>query len=234
VHKAFEIRGEDENAIVEERISISMPTKYGDVMVSGQPDLIDPAGKTLYDYKCTSVWTFILGGKPEWETQLNIYRWMATQHLGLEIEQIKVVAIFRDWRPADYKNAQKQNPFAPDYPECKIGLIDIPLIPLDAVRRNVIKLIERHMKEQDTPDAKLPFCNDEARWCRNGCFAVRKAGGKRALPGGVHQSFEDAKAFAAQQSVPVEIDERPGRNIKCESYCDGAPFCNQWKQLQGG
>jgi hypothetical protein len=232
VHSAFERRGSAEDVIVEERMTVHVPTKYGTVSVSGKPDLVDLSDLTLYDYKCTSVWAFILGGKPEWEKQLNIYRWMLKECKGIEIKHIKVCAVYRDWARRAYEEAQKKNPFSCDYPECNIGIIDIPLVPYEAVASNVVKLIERHKSQEDKTDNQLMLCTDDDRWCRESCWAVKKKGGKRALSGGLHPTQEAAMAFAATQAVPTEIERRTGRNIKCESYCSAAAFCNQWKAIQ--
>jgi hypothetical protein len=232
VHTAFERRGNAHDVVVEERMAVPVQTKYGIVQLSGKPDLIDLSDATLYDYKCTSVWAFILGGKPEWEKQLNIYRWMIQKTRDFEIKQIKVCAVYRDWARRAYEEALKKNPFACEYPECNIGIIDVPLVPFSAVESNVIKLIERHKSQEDLPDDKLMLCSDEDRWCRESCWAVKKKGGKRAMTGGLHATQEEAIAFAAKQAVPTEIERRTGRNIKCESYCSGAAFCNQWKAIQ--
>lgn len=232
VHSAFELRGSADHVIVEGRMSATIPTKFGDVILSGKPDLVDLSDSTLYDYKCTSVWAFILGGKPEWEKQLNIYRWLLKECNGIEIKNIKVIAVYRDWAKRAYEEASKKNPFNCEYPECNIGVIDVPLVPYEAVRGNVIKLIERHKSQEDKSDNQLSFCTDEERWCRDSCWAVKKAGGKRALSGGIHATEEEARAFAAKQAVPTEVERRTGRNIKCESYCPAAAFCNQWKAIQ--
>lgn len=232
VHSAFEIRGKSSDVLVEERMSKDIQTSFGLVSLSGKPDLVDLSDTTLYDYKCTSVWAFILGGKPEWEKQLNIYRWLLKECNGIEIKAIKVLAVYRDWQRRAYEEAVKKNPFGCEYPECNIGLIDIPLVPYDAVGRNIVKLIERHKSQEALSDDSLMLCSDEDRWCRESCWAVKKVGGKRALSGGLHQTEEEAIAFANKQLVPTEIERRLGRNIKCESFCSAAPFCNQWKAIQ--
>jgi hypothetical protein len=232
VHKAFEIRGSAENVIAEGRMAVHVQTKFGDVTISGQPDLVDLETKTLWDYKCTSVWAFMLGGKPEWEKQLNIYRWMLSVAKDIQIDTINVLAVYRDWRRSDYEAEYKKNPFECRYPECNIGVISIPVLPLEGVERNVIKLIERHKEQELKSDDMLMLCSDEERWARGACWAVKKKGGKRALSGGLHDSEADAIKFANKQAFPTEIERRTGKNTKCESYCLAAPFCNQWKAIQ--
>lgn len=232
VHTAFESRGHSEGSIVEERISTDVRTSHGTFVVSGQPDLIDTNASTLYDYKCTSVWAFILGGKAEWEKQLNGYRWLVRREHQIELKHAKVCAVYRDWARRAYEDAVKKNPFACEYPECNIGLIDVPTLDLDGVEKAIVRLIEKHKGQEDKPDDQLMLCSDEDRWCRDSCWAVKKAGQKRAMSGGLHPTQEEAHAFANQQTCKTEIERRTGRNIKCESYCSAAPFCNQWKMIQ--
>jgi hypothetical protein len=232
VHKAFELRGSGDGVMVEERLCSEFQTKFGPRTLSGQPDLVDLTDGTLYDYKCTSVWAFMLGGKPEWERQLNIYRLLLKLEKGIEINSIKVIALYRDWARRAYEEAAKKNPFNCEYPECSIGVIDIPIIDYDKVRGNVVRLMDRHAAEEQKSDSQLMLCSDEDRWCRESCWAVKKDGQKRAMPGGIHATEEDAIMFAAKQPCKTEIERRPGRNIKCESYCQAAPFCSQWKAIQ--
>src|SRR3990167_726063 len=90
VHSVLE-RADTFNHFSEERM-------VADVLgwqVSGQPDLLDPDG-ILSDYKVTSVYSFLLGDKPEWQAQLNLYVWLYRKH-GWEAKGAQIVAILRDW-----------------------------------------------------------------------------------------------------------------------------------------
>ena len=79
-------------------------------------------------------------------------------------------------------------------------------------------------------DDDLPFCTDEERWQRPSKFAVGKKKTKRALR--VLDSHEEAEDWMVTTGKGEYIEERPGQAIRCENYCDVAPFCNQWKEMQ--
>ena len=55
---------------MEQRLSTVMPGTGA--KISGQFDLFDKQDGTLYDWKETSVWKFLLGDTEEWEQQANI------------------------------------------------------------------------------------------------------------------------------------------------------------------
>src|SRR3990167_1487536 len=91
VHEIFR-RADVKGYEVEKRLT----AKVGNWTLSGQPDLLTPE-HVLQDWKVTSVWSFLLGDKPEWEAQLNCYAWLYGQQ-GVAVRGLEVVAILRDWQ----------------------------------------------------------------------------------------------------------------------------------------
>ena len=59
-------------------------------------------------------------------------------------------------------------------------------------------------------------------------LAVKK-GLKRAMR--VFSNEDYAKDFAAEQTVPVEIEHRAGELVRCKGdYCGVAQFCSQYRE----
>ena len=77
----------------------------------------------------------------------------------------------------------------------------------------------------------LPECTEAERWAKPDLYKVKKAGGARAVTGGVHTTYEAAEAFMAGKPGLV-IDVVKSESVRCESYCSAAPFCEQYKAIQ--
>ena len=75
------------------------------------------------------------------------------------------------------------------------------------------------------------------RWASPDEYAVRKKGGKNALPGGKgFISVEQANIFARSKEYATEVEFRPGLSRRCFGSGDykGCPvrqFCKQFKTL---
>ena len=46
----------------------------------------------------------------------------------------------------------------------------------------------------------------------------------------VKSTHQEADELAKKMKMHVVV--RPGGSIRCESYCDAKPFCNQFKKTQ--
>ena len=213
VHEIFK-RSTAEGYVTEKRLTATV----GGWAISGQPDLLTPDG-IIQDWKITSVYSFLLGDKPEWEAQLNCYAWLYSQ-AGVDVKRLQVVGILRDW--------MKSKANAGDYPPVPFVLKDIPLWSKAVRQRYVEERVAIHQVAVDTPDDELPECTDEERWARPTTWAVKKKGNKKAAR--VLTSEAEAVTWIAGASG-FEIEKRPGRNIRCEEYCAAMPFCNQFKAL---
>lgn len=206
-----------ENALQEERLTYEV----GGWVVSGQPDLwVEPY--TLKDYKITSVWSFLLGDKPDWEAQLNFYAILYERN-GFAVEQAWIAAILRDWSFGRYQEGG-------NYPPSPFMSVNVPLWPSPIAEQQLRNTVALHKQARE--EGSFPPCTDEDRWAKPDVWAVKKRGNKRAMSGGVHTDAASAEAFASRQTVPVEIEHRPGGNTRCESYCRAAPWCRQWAGLQ--
>lgn len=209
------------NALQEEPLKMNI----GGWVISGTPDLYEDPN-TLTDYKVTSVYSFLLGDKPEWEKQLQYYR-LLYQEAGFRADKMYIHAILRDHQ----KSKALQDS---DYPVIPFMTVEIPARDAGEVYKELHRRVVLHREATDEADEGLPECSPEERWAKPDRWAVKKKGSKRAINGGVCESEEAAIGVVESQAKPdqYEIEFRQGGSIKCEGYCLAAPFCNQYRAIQ--
>jgi hypothetical protein len=205
---------EGAESLVEERLFIQVLGWK----ISGQVDLMEKG--VITDYKVTSVYSFLLGDKPEWEQQLNIYSLLAAD-LGIEHDKLQIVALLRDWMQSKVDE--------PGYPECGILAQDIEKWPLELQQEFLKTRVAIHQYAANLPDDELPACTPEERWARPDKWAVMKKGGKKATK--VYDAPEPAMEHIAN-GAGLECVHRPGKNTRCEDYCKAVTFCNQFAKLK--
>lgn len=212
VHYVIE-KGAHEEATTEAKIEL----QFDGVTVVCIPDIYH--NKECHDYKITSVYSFLLGDKPEWAQQLNLNAYLLRMS-GFEVNALKIYAILRDW--------QGSKVFAdPDYPKIPFQAVDIPLWPLEGQERYLKARLEAHK-------ALNPTCNDEERWIRPTTYAIRKLASKRALR--VWDTKEEAEKHLERllkdSTDKYSIEERKGFYTRCEKYCSVRAVCQQWQGEQ--
>lgn len=208
VHGVIE-RAASPDDIVEERFFYEV----GGKVVSGQCDLLRDG--TLYDFKVTSVWSAINGGKKEWEQQLNLLRFLA----GMKAlrsgddryitESLKIVAIFRDF--------QKSKAGKDGYPDAGVALIDIPVWPLT----DAANYLEERVRAHFAPEPA--HCTDEERWATPEVFALMKKDRKSAVK--LYDVREEAEKAAAAKGKDHFVEIRPQTFRRCEDYCSVSHAC---------
>ena len=219
------------NFVQEERLFIDIDGWT----VSGCYDLLtldDPI--TLWDRKWTSVWAFILGGKSEWEKQLNIYRCMVKKCKDLDAVNLRIMAYFTDWRDSE----QKRNPM--EYPDGSAFPFEVKPQPYADFGAWMVERVDLHRRAEDLADDDLPLCTDEERWNRDFDWAVYKVvKGKKAQKATRvfrpknGQTEADAKAYAdSMEKGMYEVVFRPGSSTKCSRYClpGLCGKCNWWNE----
>ena len=180
--------------------------------VSGEFDIWYEEG-ILKDYKVTSVWAFLLGAKLEWEQQLNLYRLLAVEHY-YRVDRLAIAAILRDWN----RNKTGEH----NYPPIPFVEREVPLWSIADAEEFMYLKVEEHM---NTKVARQ--CSAEERWARSDQWATKKPGAKRAT-----RLFTDKPmAEFAAESQGLELEFRPGENVRCEGYCPVVRWCEQAKQL---
>lgn len=187
--------------------------------VSGAVDLI-PASQTeqiysMVDYKFTSLWAVKEGMKPEWEQQLNLNRWLCHTN-GIEVNKLEIVAILRDWsKPEASRN--------PELPQAQVIVLPSRLWTMKEAEDFMDNRVKLHQRAR-LGNGSLSDCLPEEMWERKKVWAVKKIGAKKASR--LYDTEDEAK-FALRAGQ--EIEHRPGERMRCQHYCSGAPWCDQFK-----
>jgi hypothetical protein len=182
--------------------------------VSGHLDLLVMPDGTIQDYKFTSAWTVGEAkkqGKPEWERQLNVYRYLLEQDARLSfppVKRLEIVAMLRDWGPRHAQDGLKQ-----------VEVISIPLWEQEQVEAYLRERVRLHQAAFSTQIP--PQCSPEERWATPTTYAIVRPGQKTAVKVFQHE----AEAQAWQRQYPADgIEVRPGEDKRCLNYC---PFGKQ-------
>jgi len=212
-------RGQTDGHITEERLY----TTIDDVTISGQIDLQQEAngGVVITDYKFTSAWA-VMNDKPEWEQQLNVYKWLVETVKRKKVVGLKICALIRDYS----RHETREN-----YPVAPIQMIDIPMWDTITAETYVRERLELHRNAKVSHDfgEALPECSPEERWQSETMYAVKRDGRKTAIR--VFKSIEEAKDLAQKEKGYVE--ERPGEPKRCTgNYCGVAQWCEQYARAQ--
>lgn len=194
---------------------LTMPLYGYEMILSGRIDLYKGETESIEDYKVTSVYSFLLGDKIEWEQQQNCYAYLYKQH-GFDVESLKIHAILRDWQRSRLLKDS-------NYPKIPFVTKDIPLWTVEQQRNYIMERIEKHMA------FPVPECTKEERWYRGEGFAVMKKNRKSAVR--VLDTEAEAEEFFIKKELDKNhyIEHRPGTYARCESYCNVADFCDMVK-----
>lgn len=186
--------------------------------VSGGMDLYEEDG-VLVDYKTTSAFSLKKGVKEEWEAQLNVYAEILRQN-GCRVTGLKIIGILRDWSVAEAARD-------PSYPQMQIAVLPVTLWPEDAALKYIRERVILHQQAR----IELPLCSHKERWAKDDTWAVKKAGAKRAINGGVYTREEDALNHAKQ--IPgAFVEARAGESTRCKFYCSVSRFCRQFQAVE--
>ena len=218
-HSVLE-KGQGENDLTEERLSVQLDLPTGPVKFSGVCDLYTDGN--VYDWKTGSAWTAIYMDQAkimEWESQLNAYAFL--YHLaGFPVKSLNIVLFMRDWQNS--KARREAN-----YPRLPMELYQVHLWPFEDTERYIRQCITSLEKHRDTPDDELPVCSPEYRWAKKDTWAVKKSGNIRARK--VCDSEVEAESIL---KAGEEIEYRQGDQfVRCRDYCDASEFCSFYKEL---
>ena len=226
IHRILE-HGADAEHITEERLYVDVDgwRVSGGIDVQrhrdGQIDIID--------WKFVSVMS-AKSPKKDWEAQLNCYAWLIKEAKGIDVGNLQVCAILRDWQRSKASTD-------PSYPQVPIITIDLPRWS-HADRAAFVELrVAQHKESRRSHDwgEGLPECTPEEMWLREGRWAVIKDGGQKASR--TFQTREEAEGYVSEAQGKKTakgtflIEERPGSRVRCEgNYCGVSEFCDQWRR----
>lgn len=210
-------RGQTDGHVTEERIT----AEIDGVTLSGQIDLQSEAegGLVITDYKFCSAWA-VMNEKPEWEQQLNGYKWLVETVKKQKVVSLKICALIRDYNRHETREG---------YPAAPIQMVEIPM--WDSVRAETFirERLELHRNAKVSHDfgEPLPECSPEERWQSETTYAVKRDGRKTAIR--VFKTIEEANALAQKEKGYVET--RPGEPKRCTgNYCGVADWCEQYQR----
>lgn len=189
--------------------------------VSGQCDVLEADG-TLWDWKVTSAYSVGMGGKTEWECQLNTLRWLLERSGTVPkgtIRGLAVWAISRDW-------SEKQAQRDPGYPQAQECAIPCRMWSEDECFAYVTGRLALH----EAARTELPLCTPEERWAKDAGFAVLRSP-KAPRAERVFSTREDAERYQREiLNGKGVIEERPGLSVRCARYCKINFACDQFKE----
>ncbi len=159
----------------------------------------------------------------DYEAQLNIYAYLFEQY-GFPVKKAFIHAILRDWMQS--KGLQDEN-----YPPCPFITSEIELWDKEGQETYVKGRIHIHeMSREFSRDDELIPCSPQEKWSKPTTWAVKKKGNKRATRVLDNKQEAEEMVLDFKGNISLEIEERPGEDIRCERFCYAKPFCNQYKQ----
>lgn len=201
-----------DDIITEERLACNI----GGWRVTGGIDLYE-SPSTITDYKITSVWAVLYGLKSEWIQQLNGYAYLYKKANFL-VDKLQIVAILRDWSKHQIQKQYK-------YPRSQAVTLPVPLWTSQQTYEFLSVRVMLHQSTIILDDDDLPECTAEERWDKPESWALMKKGRKSAL----RVFYKKSDAYADHGIKYDSIEHRPGKRVRCEGYCEVAPFCRYAK-----
>jgi hypothetical protein len=188
-------------------------------VLSGIFDLYDKETDTLYDYKITSVNTYLdPEARKKYYAQLNVYAWMLRKQ-GLNIKKASVVMILKDW--TSYGVLRNR-----DYPACAMVEINIPLYADSKMEVYVKERVELHQRAEK---GDVIPCTAKEKWSSSDVYKIKQHGLKRSI-----KNFEveaHAKEWVEKNkhiyTKPLMVEKTPGESKRCEMYCSVRHVCTQ-------
>jgi len=205
---------------VEERLEFVMPGTGA--KISAKFDLFDRLDKTLYDWKETSVWKFLLGDTKEWEEQANINLHAIRMNGGV-VEKLINIAILKDWKARKARFGRE-----PDYPKCAVHVMPLPMWSVGQAQDYINKKVLKHRAEMADP----PVCNKEERWQRDASFAVMRTDRKRAVMLCMSRDQAEGVMMHHMKICPpgdakkFYIEERNAEPVRCLDFCAVQMHCD--------
>ena len=181
--------------------------------IGGKYDYFDTAAGHIVDYKTVTVASYKKGAaKKEWEQQLNMLAYIVRTSTTFPVNQLSVVAIYRDYRPGEYDRSDH------DYPN-RSEIISVPIWSTT----DCIEYMEKRVSGRVAAEkGEYAMCNEYERWASPKVFAVMAKGKARTVR--LQPSYEEACHHMKNKGGDY-IVERPGFNMRCERYCPVSGRC---------
>lgn len=173
----------------------------------------------LFDYKTTSVWSYMIGGKDEdYSMQGGIYRWLNPELITSD--HVYIQFVFTDWQRRDAKRN-------PNYPQVKSKEYPVALPSIADTERFLTAKLNELSRCWNLPEDQLPPCTDKELWRSKNTY--KYYANPLKTDGRSTKNFDDlaeANEFKASNGGKGVVIIQAGEVKACE-YCDAFPVCKQ-------
>lgn len=129
--------------------------------ISGQIDHYREG--VISDWKTVSTWAVLLGIKPEWEQQLNLYAFLMRKQ-GFKVETIQIVAFLKDLNEVKKSMKKSRNPRP--VPSSPVLVIPQKMWSPLETEAFIAGRLEAH---EQALQGELPLCTEEETWKGRRC-----------------------------------------------------------------
>lgn len=199
--------------------------------ISGRYDIRE--GSRLYDLKSIKVWKLIFDPDlVEYHEQQNLYRLLIKLDKQIEIKELNIVAIYKDWQEGNAKRDRA-------YPQQQIIEYALNMWTYEEAEQFLDHKLAELIRCEELADEDLPVCSRDERWERHqggeaihyGILKNRKA--KRATKvvkgGDLDAAIRVANGLKGMTKDSV-IEVRYAMPKRCQKYCDVNEYCSFWQE----
>lgn len=176
----------------------------------------------LFDFKTTSVWTWMKGNKDEdYSLQGSIYRWLNPDLVT--DPNIYIQFLFTDWQ-------RRESLRSKDYPAIRSKEHVVPLKSLEETEHFIKNKLQELSRFWNSPDEELPQCTDKELW--RGPTTYKYYANAANTSGRATKNFDsmaDAQLFKSSKGGQGTIIGVAGEVRACD-YCPAFSICKQKDQ----
>lgn len=190
--------------------------------VGGKFDMI--INGNLFDFKSTSVYTWITGGKEEdYQKQGSIYRWLNPSIISSDT--VTICFIFTDWN-------QKDALYKDKYPGSRIMYKEIPLLSMGETERFIRSKLREITANIDRSQDDMIRCTDNELWRGPAIYKYYRSGDISKKATKVSKDISELMQEKSKNGNGGTILVVPGEPRRCR-YCVASSICKQKKEMCG-
>ena len=191
-------------------------------IVSGKFDIV--INGMLGDIKNTSVFTYMNQTNAEkYILQGSIYRWLNPEIIT--DDYMEIYHQFTDWSALDAQTKKDKG-----YPPTKLMSVKYRLLSLQETERFISNQLDKLSKLSSLPQSELPLCTDEELWMDPPTYKYYSDPSKTTRSTKNFDNPAEANLHLANAGKGIVLEVR-GKAKACR-YCNAAPICTQYEQLQ--
>ena len=190
--------------------------EIGGYKIGGKFDMV--LDGRLFDYKTTSVYSYLLGRKEEdYAMQGGIYRWLNPQLITSD--HVYIQFVFTDWQRT---MARRDS----NYPQTRILEYPVKLPSIQEVENFIRQKLSQIDRYKASPDEDIPYCTDKELWRSETTYKYYADPAKTLR---ATKNFDDkveAHAYMASKGNKGVVLAVPGEVKACD-YCPAFSICKQ-------